>query len=100
MDFNLTGFLWGWPYNLTGQATGQESVISRPELSANISNFNIFSFSGEATANLTLISIIAVISIAVIISIIIFPFFIKNMTKTNLSHSRELCKNMAITKKG
>jgi len=104
MDINLTGFFWGWPYNLTGQATGHDPIILKPVLSANmskfnlfnisdISNFNVFNFSGQATASFASVSIIVAISIVAVISImfIVYQILIKSVTRITPEYSKILC---------
>jgi hypothetical protein len=97
MDINLTGHFWRWPFNVTGQATGQDPGILGPNInfnlsSLNVSELNVFNFSGQATINFTLFSIIALISIAVImIMVIITPVIIRYTTKNTLRYSDELC---------
>ena len=98
MEFDLTGDFWRWPVDLIGHATGNESAIIGP-FDANISNlnvlkdtnisdFNILNFSAEANVNLVFISIIAVISI----TIMICYFSINKIAKLTLTHSNELCR--------
>lgn len=101
MDLNLTGKLWGMPYNLTGQVTDQSQVISQsnvtlsPTLADNLTGPNFY-FSGQATANLTQLSIVAAIGI----SIIIFPIIIAYIINITQRNSKELFNEYSYTQEG
>lgn len=81
MDINLTGKIWGMPFYLNGQETGQHQVMWNPALNINLSDFNIFNFSSQATANLNFFSFAVIISIAIIITTTLITFVTRIMQR-------------------